>query len=63
VLCLLFGDTRPFDPATLAELYPTHQDYVDAVTESADAAVAAGFLLRSDADGIVASADEAAVPT
>jgi hypothetical protein len=62
VLCMLFGDTRPFDGATLAQLYPTHQDYVDAVTEAADAAVAAGFLRRDDADAFVAAAEEAAVP-
>jgi hypothetical protein len=62
VICSLFGDTRPFDAATLAELYPTHQDYVDAVTESADAAVSAGFLLRADADDIIAAAEGAAVP-
>jgi hypothetical protein len=62
VLCLLFGDTRPFDAITLASLYPTHQDYVDAVTESADAAVAAGFLLQADADDIVAAAEDADVP-
>jgi Alpha/beta hydrolase domain len=59
VLCLLFGDTRPFDAATLAELYPRHQDYVDAVTASADGAVAAGFLRRADADDIVAAAEDA----
>lgn len=62
VLCMLFGDTRLFDAATLAALYPTHQDYVDAVTASADAAVTAGFLLRPDADAIVASSRDAAVP-
>jgi hypothetical protein len=59
VLCLLFGDTRPFDAATLAELYPRHEDYVDAVTASADGAVAAGFLRRADADDIVAAAEDA----
>lgn len=62
VLCMLFGDTRPFDPPTLAELYPTHQDYVDAVTASADASVAEGFLLQDDADALVAAAEEAPVP-
>jgi hypothetical protein len=62
VLCSLFGDTRPFEAATLAELYPTHEDYVDAVTESADAAVSAGFLLQEDADEIVAEAEDADVP-
>jgi hypothetical protein len=63
VLCLLFGDTRPFDAATLAALYPTHEDYVGAVTESADAAVAAGFLRQADADEIVAAAEDADVPS
>jgi hypothetical protein len=63
VLCLLFGDTRPFDGATLATLYPTHEDYVDAVTESADTAVAAGFLRRAEADDIVAAAEDADVPS
>jgi len=63
VLCLLFGDTVPFDAASLAERYPTHQDYVDAVTESADAAVAAGFLLRADADEFVAAAEDADIPS
>jgi Alpha/beta hydrolase domain len=63
VLCLLFGDTRPFDAATLAALYPTHQDYVDAVTGSADAAVAAGFLRQAEADDIVAAAEDADVPS
>ena len=62
VLCMLFGDTVPFDAATLAALYPTHDDYVDAVTEAADAAVAAGFLLRADADAFVAAAEDADVP-
>lgn len=62
VLCLLFGETRPFDAATLAALYPTHQDYVDAVTESAEAAVDAGFLLPADADDLIAAAEDAAVP-
>jgi hypothetical protein len=62
VLCMLFGDTVPFDAATLAALYPTHQDYVDAVSEAADGAVAAGFLLRADADAFVAAAEDADVP-
>jgi hypothetical protein len=62
VLCSLFGDTRPFDAATLAELYPTHEDYVAAVTESADAAASDGFLLQDDAEAIVAEAEDADVP-
>ncbi len=63
ILCILFGQTHPFDDETLADLYPSHDDYVDAVTEAADAAVEAGFLLRADADAFVAAAEDAAVPS
>ena len=44
------GATIPFDAATLAELYSTQADYVNAFTGSANASVEAGFLLRPDAD-------------
>ena len=47
--CLIFGTTALFDETQLAELYPTEQDYLDAVTESLQAAVDAGFLLPPDA--------------
>ena len=57
--CFLFGSTVPFDEATLAELYPTHADYVAAFEAAADEAVAAGFLLRVDADAMVAEAEAA----
>lgn len=46
--CFLFGTTHLFDAAKLQTLYPTHQAYVDAVSASADAAAAQGFLLASD---------------
>jgi len=59
VLCMLFGDTVPFDAATIASLYPGDDDYVAAVTDSADAAVDAGFLLRDDADAFIDAAGEA----
>jgi hypothetical protein len=62
IICVLFGSTTPFDAATLAELYPTHDDYVAAVTEATDAAVEAGFVLELDGDGVVAAADEAPIP-
>jgi hypothetical protein len=58
----LFGETRALDAATLTELYPAHQDYVDAVTESAEAAVTAGHLARADADALIAEAETAPVP-
>jgi Alpha/beta hydrolase domain len=44
------GHTEPFDPATLAALYPSHDTYVTKMRAAADAAVAGGFLLPADRD-------------
>ena len=63
VICSLFGNMTDLTPAQLAELYPTHDDYVNAVTESADAAVADGFLRQAEADAFVAAAEEASIPS
>ncbi|WP_223177885.1 alpha/beta hydrolase domain-containing protein [Pseudohalioglobus sediminis] len=54
--CFLFGTTELFDAATMAMLYVDKQGYVDAVAESTDDAVAAGFLLPPDAERIKAAA-------
>jgi alpha/beta hydrolase family protein len=62
IFCMLFGQSTPFDDATLAQLYASHDEYVTAVDEAAGAAVEAGFLLQDDADDLVAEAEEAAVP-
>ncbi len=48
--CFLFGSFLPFDEAKLAELYPTHGNYVSQVTQAAKASVKAGFLLEEDAE-------------
>lgn len=56
-VCVLFGSTEPFDRATLVERYGTADAYVAAFRESAEAAVAAGFLLRPDADELVVEAE------
>jgi hypothetical protein len=56
VICSLFGDMRDIPPAELRELYPTHDDYVEAVTTSAERAVADGFLRQAEADAYVAEA-------
>lgn len=58
----MFGETQPFDAATLTELYPTHHDYVEAVTESANAAAAAGFLVPVDAEALMAEVDAGTGP-
>ncbi|HEY8527618.1 MAG TPA: alpha/beta hydrolase domain-containing protein [Acidimicrobiales bacterium] len=62
ILCTLFGDTRPFDAATLRDLYPAHDDYMAAVRSSAEEAVDAGFLLEADAEALIAEAEDANVP-
>jgi len=48
-VCSLFGQTVPFDSATLASLYPTHAAYVSEFGAATDQAVQAGFLLQPDA--------------
>jgi hypothetical protein len=54
--CGSFGSTAPFDAATLARLYPDHDSYVAAFTASTEGAVDAGFILRPEADDMIASA-------
>lgn len=48
--CSLFGTTTALDAATVAALYPTHDDYVKKFDASADKAVKAGFWLAANAD-------------
>jgi hypothetical protein len=62
VICSLFGNMTDIPPAVLEGLYPTHDDYVAAVTESAAAALDAGFLRQAEADAYVAEAEEADIP-
>lgn len=55
-LCFLFGTTELFDAATMSSLYTDRQGYIDAVSASADQAVAEGFLLAEDAERLVGAA-------
>ena len=61
MICSLSGQEIPFTPERLSTLYPTHADYVDAVTTSADDALEAGFLLEADRDAFVDAAEESTV--
>ena len=61
--CGHFGSTTPFDAATLARLYPTHDAYVSAFTASTEAAVDAGFILRPEAEEMIATAQQSAIGT
>jgi hypothetical protein len=63
VICSLFGSTTPLPPGVIAPLYPTHEDYVEQVRASAEAAVAAGFLLPEGAAAMVTEAEAAPVPS
>ena len=58
-LSVLFGQTIAWDQPTLVERYGTFENYLDAFRSSADDAVAAGVLLRPDADALVAEAEDA----
>jgi len=54
--CPLFGSYEPFSSAEILSRYPTKADYVAAVSASADAALAQGFLLPSDRTKILTEA-------
>jgi hypothetical protein len=56
-ICALFGQTVPFDQATLVDLYGTADEYLAAFRASADEAVAGGYLLQGDADQLIAEAE------
>ena len=56
-VCALFGETIPFTKAQLVDLYGTADNYVAQFRASADEAVAGDFLLRPDADELIAEAE------
>lgn len=56
-ICVLFGQTIPFDRTTLLARHGTADAYLEAFRRSADEAVAAGFLLRPDAEQLIAEAE------
>lgn len=49
---------EPLDEATLAQLYPSPQDYVAAVRKATRQAVRRGFVLAEDAPAIIGSAKQ-----
>jgi hypothetical protein len=60
--CSLFGTTTPFDAATLASLYPTHDRYVRAFARAALRSVVHGWLLPTEANHFTSAARQLAVP-
>jgi hypothetical protein len=47
--CVLFGQTKPFTPARIAAMYPTHQDFVREWRQSVHQDLRAGYLVPQDA--------------
>jgi hypothetical protein len=51
--CGLFGSTETFDPAKMAALYPTHDDYVAKMQAAVDDAVNGGRMLAIDGEELM----------
>jgi hypothetical protein len=62
IFCVVFGQSAPLSPEQLRDRYADHDEYVAAVTESADRAVEGGFLLPYDRDDLVEAAAATDVP-
>jgi hypothetical protein len=58
--CRIAGHEVPFERSQLAKLYPTHDDYVRAVTASVSRLVVEGFIVREDGDALIAEAEHQA---
>jgi hypothetical protein len=59
--CFLFGNTIPFDAATLSALYPTHEAFVARFVAAVDALERDGYLLAPEADEARAAARESGI--
>jgi len=56
--CRLYGSHEPFAPEKLAALYPTHAAYVAKVKEVTARNLAAGYILKPEADATIAEAEK-----
>ncbi|ORM30627.1 hypothetical protein BFL43_18555 [Williamsia sp. 1135] len=56
-ICRLFGRTDRIEPAVLAQRYRDVDDYLRRYTAATDAAIAAGVVLESDRDELLADAE------
>lgn len=59
--CVSAGTMTPFSPERLAELYRSHEDYLEQLLAATDEAVDEGFLLCRDAETILRKASESNV--
>ncbi len=60
--CVLYGFFAPFDEATLKSLYPTHDAYVNAFKDATKEALKAGYIVKEDAEEMIAEAINAEIP-
>lgn len=59
--CELAGRTYQLGKATLREMYPTHEDYVEQLQTAADEAVGNGYLLPADAEDLIDRAENSSI--
>ena len=59
---MLYGYFTPFDDATLHSLYPTHDAYVHAFKHATHESLKAGYIVKEDADEMIAEAIRAEIP-
>ena len=60
--CRIAGHEVPFSAETLADLYPTHRDYVKQVKKVTDSLVAQRFLTASDGKLLIREANQSDIP-
>ena len=60
--CFIAGYEKPFDQATIDELYPTHGAYVRAVTRNVRELVADRYLTRADGQRLISEAAQSDIP-
>ncbi len=61
--CMIAGHEVVFDAGQLKQLYPTHQDYVRAVTENVTRLEAQGWIMKADGDDLIRDAKQSSVPS
>jgi hypothetical protein len=60
--CFIAGHEKPLSPERLAQLYPTHESYVEAVRRNVEKLVGERFIVAADGEGLIAEAERAKVP-
>jgi len=62
IICTLLGSTNPMTAERLAELYPSRADYEQRYGDSADEAIAAGYVLDEDRAALESYAHPELIP-